>query len=68
VYYHIQLSDLKLSGAGVAPTSEVDSSALFLALVVGSEEVMHYIHTKLIEYWSTRAKFKMDRSTDNLVI
>jgi len=68
LYYHIQPSDLKLSGASVAPTSEVGTSALFLVLAVGSEEVMHYVHNKFIENWSTLAKVKMEGPTDNLVI
>lgn len=49
VYYHIQPSDLKLSGESVSPTSEVGTSALLLVLAVGSEEVLHYVHTKFIE-------------------
>jgi len=68
VYYHIQTSDLKLSGASFAPTSEVDTCALILVLAVGSEEVKHYVHTKFIKNWSTLAKVKMDGPTDNLVI
>ena len=68
VYYHIQPSDLNLSGASVAPTSEVGTSALLLVLAVGSEEVLHYVHTKFIENWPSLAKVKMDGPTDNLVI
>jgi len=68
VYYHIQPSDLKLSGASVSPTSEVCISALLLVLAVGSEEVLHYVHTKFIENWSTLAKVKMDGPTDKIII
>ena len=68
MYYHIQPSDLKLSGASVAPTSEIGTSALLLVLAVGSEEVMHFVHIRFIENWSTLAKVKMDRPTYNLVI
>ena len=68
MYYHIQPSDLKLSGASVIPTSGVGASALFLVLDVGREEVLHYVHTKFIENWSTLAKFKMDGPTDKIII
>ena len=68
MYYHIQPSDLKLRGASVAPTSEIGTSALLLVLAVGSEEVMHFVHIRFIENWSTLAKVKMDRPTYNLVI
>jgi hypothetical protein len=68
VYYHILPLDLKLSGANVATTSEVCISALLLVLAVGSEEVLHYVHTTFIENWSTLANVKMDGPTDSTVI
>jgi hypothetical protein len=41
---------------------------VLLVLAVGSEEVMHDVHTKFIENWSILAKVNMEGPTDNLVI
>lgn len=52
----------------VATTSEVCISALLLVLAIGSEEVLHYVHTIFIENWSTLANVKMDGPTNSKVI